>query len=104
MMMSQTTTLAIEMVHLVKRFDNFTAVNDLSLQVEAGEIFGLLGPNGSGKTTTVNMVSGLTTPTDGQVRVMGYDLRTHTRQVRQILGAVHQETALYEELSAWSNL
>jgi daunorubicin resistance ABC transporter ATP-binding subunit len=95
---------AIEMDHLVKRFGNFTAVDDLSLTVEPGEIFGLLGPNGSGKTTTVNMVSGLSAPTGGQVRVMGYDLRTHTRQVRQILGSVPQETALYEELSAWTNL
>jgi ABC-type multidrug transport system ATPase subunit len=72
--------------------------------VEPGEIFGLLGPNGSGKTTTVNMVSGLSIPTSGQVRVMDYDLRTQTRQVRQVLGTVHQETALYEELSAWRNL
>jgi daunorubicin resistance ABC transporter ATP-binding subunit len=97
-------TAAVEMVHLVKRFGNFTAVDDLSLIVEPGEIFGLLGPNGSGKTTTVNMVSGLSRPTRGQVRVMGYNLRTQTRQVRQVLGTVHQETALYEELSAWTNL
>ena len=96
--------VAIEMVHLVKRFGKSTAVDDLSLTVERGEIFGLLGPNGSGKTTTVNMISGLSAPTSGQVRVMGYDLGTHTRQVRQILGAVPQETALYEELSAWTNL
>jgi len=95
---------AIEMVHLVKRFGNFTAVDDLSLVVKPGEIFGLLGPNGSGKTTTVNMVSGLAAPTSGQVRVMGLELRAHTRQVRQILGSVPQETALYEELSAWANL
>ena len=95
---------AIEMDHLVKRFGDFTAVDDLSLIVEQGEIFGLLGPNGSGKTTTVNMLSGLSAPTSGQVRVMGYDLRTHTRQVRKILGSVPQETALYEELSAWTNL
>ncbi len=95
---------AIEMLHLVKRFGKFTAVDDLSLTVAEGEIFGLLGPNGSGKTTTVNMVSGLTAPSSGQVRVMGYDLRTHTRQVRQVLGSVPQETALYDELSAWANL
>jgi ABC-2 type transport system ATP-binding protein len=103
-MTSETIAAAIEIVHLVKRFGNFTAVDDLSLRVEPGEIFGLLGPNGSGKTTTVNMLSGLSVPTSGQVRVMGYDLRTQTRQVRQVLGTVHQETALYEELSAWRNL
>ena len=100
----QTMPAAVEIEHLVKRFGNFTAVDDLSLRVEPGEIFGLLGPNGSGKTTTVNMVSGLSIPTSGQVRVMDYDLRTQTRQVRQVLGTVHQETALYEELSAWRNL
>ena len=100
----QTITAAIEIVHLVKRFGNFTAVDDLSLRVESGEIFGLLGPNGSGKTTTANMVSVLSSPTSGEVHVMGYDLRTQTRQVRQVLGTVHQETALYEELSAWRNL
>ena len=102
--MANLNVASIEMVHLVKRFGNFTAVDDLSLIVEPGEIFGLLGPNGSGKTTTVNMISGLSAPTSGQVRVMGHDLRTQTRQVRQILGSVPQETALYEELSAWTNL
>ncbi|MGD0750589.1 MAG: ATP-binding cassette domain-containing protein [Anaerolineales bacterium] len=100
----KTNVASIEMVHLVKRFGNFTAVDDLSLTVEPGEIFGLLGPNGSGKTTTVNMISGLSAPTSGEVRVMGYGLGTHTRQVRQLLGSVPQETALYEELSAWTNL
>jgi ABC-2 type transport system ATP-binding protein len=102
--MTHTAAPAIEMIHLVKRFGKFTALDDLSLTVAEGEIFGLLGPNGSGKTTTVNLISGLTTPTGGQVRVMGYDLRTHTRQVRQLLGSVPQETALYDELSAWTNL
>jgi len=99
-----TTPLAIEMEHLVKRFGSFTAIDDLSLTVERGEIFGLLGPNGSGKTTTVNMISGLSTPTSGEVRVLGIDLRAQTRKVRRILGSVPQETALYEELSAWTNL
>jgi len=102
--MMNTNVAAIDMLHLVKRFGKFTAVDDLSLTVEPGEIFGLLGPNGSGKTTTVNMISGLSTPTSGEVRVMGYGLGAHTRQVRQILGSVPQETALYEELSAWTNL
>ena len=95
---------AIEIVHLVKRFGQITAVDDLSLTVELGEVFGLLGPNGSGKTTTVNLISGLAAPTSGQVRVMGFDMRTEATRVRQILGSVPQETALYEELSAWTNL
>jgi daunorubicin resistance ABC transporter ATP-binding subunit len=79
-------------------------VDHLSLTVQTGEIFGLLGPNGSGKTTTINMLSGLSTPTSGQVKVLGLDVRKQTRQVRQQLGAVPQETALYEELSAWANM
>ncbi len=95
---------AIEVKDLTKTFGSFCAVDHLSLSVRRGEIFGLLGPNGSGKTTTINMISGLSHPTSGEVRVMGYDVRHHSRQVRQILGSVPQETALYEELSAWTNM
>src|SRR5579859_7320074 len=95
---------AIEMIDLCKSFGSFRAVDHLSLTVRRGEIFGLLGPNGSGKTTTINMVSGLSVPTSGEVRVLGYDVRQQARQVRQLLGAVPQETALYEELSAWTNM
>jgi daunorubicin resistance ABC transporter ATP-binding subunit len=95
---------AIEIKDLVKQFGKLTAVDHLSLTVERCEIFGLLGPNGSGKTTIINMISGLTQPTSGEISVMGYDLRTHLRQVRRLLGAVPQETALYEELTAWDNM
>lgn len=95
---------AIEVKDLCKTFGTFQAVDHLSLTVRQGEIFGLLGPNGSGKTTTINMISGLSMPTSGEVRVMGYDVRRNARQVRQILGSVPQETALYEELSAWANM
>ena len=95
---------AIELIDLCKDFGRIRAVDHLSLTVRPGEIFGLLGPNGSGKTTTINMISGLTVPTSGDVRVLGYDVRHQARQVRQILGSVPQETALYEELSAWANL
>src|SRR5260370_12080556 len=95
---------AIEIKDLCKRFGSFVAVDHLSLSVQQGEIFGLLGPNGSGKTTTINMISGLSIPTSGEVRVMGYDVRHEARQVRQILGSVPQETALYEELSALANM
>src|SRR5579872_3568979 len=95
---------AIEITDLCKTFGSFKAVDNLTLTVKQGEIFGLLGPNGSGKTTTINMVSGLSLPTSGMVRVLGYDVRHNARQVRQILGSVPQETALYEELSAWTNM
>ena len=95
---------AIEIIALCKTFGSFKAVDNLTLTVKQGEIFGLLGPNGSGKTTTINMISGLSIPTSGTVHVLGYDVRHDARKVRQILGSVPQETALYEELSAWANM
>ena len=95
---------AIEIRDLSKTFGDFHAVDSLTLTVKQGEVFGLLGPNGSGKTTTINMISGLSVPTSGEVKVLGYDVRHNARAVRQILGAVPQETALYEELSAWTNM
>src|SRR5215470_3863714 len=81
---------AIEMIDLCKDFGKFRAVDHLTLTVQRGEIFGLLGPNGSGKTTTINMVSGLSVPSSGKVRVMGYDIPQDVRRMRQILGAVPQ--------------
>jgi daunorubicin resistance ABC transporter ATP-binding subunit len=95
---------AIELIDLCKDFGSFRAVDQLSLTVRRGEIFGLLGPNGSGKTTTINMISGLSVPTKGSVRVLGFDVRHQAREVRRLLGSVPQETALYEELTAWDNL
>ena len=95
---------AIELHALCKSFGALQALDHLTLSVEQGEIFGLLGPNGSGKTTSINLISGLSTPTSGKVQVMGYDVHRHARRIRQMLGAVPQETALYEELSAWDNL
>jgi ABC-2 type transport system ATP-binding protein len=95
---------AVEMTDLCKDFGSLRAVDHLSLTIEQGEIFGLLGPNGSGKTTTINMISGLSVPTEGSVRVMGYDVRHQGRQVRRLLGSIPQETALYEELTAWDNM
>ncbi|HET8913984.1 MAG TPA: ATP-binding cassette domain-containing protein [Ktedonobacteraceae bacterium] len=102
--LTDTTTPAIELRSVTKRFKDFVAVDQLSLTVKQGEIFGLLGPNGSGKTTIINMVSGLSSPTSGNIHVLGYDIRENVRKVRMLLGAVPQETALYEELSAWMNL
>jgi daunorubicin resistance ABC transporter ATP-binding subunit len=98
------TVAAIELRTLSKTFGQLRAVDRLTLTVEQGEIFGLLGPNGSGKTTTINLISGLVTPTSGEVQVMGYQMPRLARTIRQMLGTVPQETALYEELSAWDNL
>jgi ABC-2 type transport system ATP-binding protein len=96
--------VAIRINRLTKRFGNFTAIDNLSLIVKYGEIFGLLGPNGSGKTTTINIISGLSKPTSGQVIVLGNDITKDVHTVHASLGAVPQETALYEELSAWTNM
>src|SRR5215469_13266141 len=98
------TVAAIELRALSKTFGQLRAVDRLTLSVEQGGIFGLLGPNGSGKTTTINLISGLSTPTSGEVQVMGYEMPRCARTIRQMLGTVPQETALYEELSAWDNL
>ena len=95
---------AVQIDRLVKRFGAFTAVDHLSLEIPVGEILGLLGPNGSGKTTTINMISGLSSPTEGRVRVFGMDWEHHSRTIRSRLGSVPQETALFEELTAWTNL
>src|SRR5436853_3925776 len=94
MTLSQALSSAIEMIDLCKTFGTLRAVDHLTLSIQRGEIFGLLGPNGSGKTTTIDMLSGLSLPTSGKVRVMGYDVRRDARAVRQLLGAVPQETAL----------
>lgn len=96
--------VAIRIHKLTKRFGNLTAIDNLSLIVKHGEIFGLLGPNGSGKTTTINIISGLSKPTSGQVIVLGHDITKDVHAVHAALGAVPQETALYEELSAWANM
>jgi len=95
---------AIDLRNLSKHFGKFRAVDNFTLTVEQGQVFGLLGPNGSGKTTTINMISGLSLPTSGEIKIMGYDVRRDIRQIRQLLGVVPQETALYEELTAWANM
>ncbi len=95
---------AIEIKDLCKSFKAFHAIDHLTLTVQQGEIFGLLGPNGSGKTTTINMISGLSQPTSGEIRVLGYDVRHDLRKIRCLLGSVPQETALYDELTAWMNM
>jgi ABC-2 type transport system ATP-binding protein len=95
---------AIEMAALSKTFGTIKAVDQLTLTVGQGEIFGLLGPNGSGKTTTINMIAGLSVPTSGTVRVLGYQLPGHARQVKRLLGCVPQETALFEDLTAEHNM
>lgn len=96
--------VALDARDLCKSFGTRQVVDRLSLQIEPGEIFGLLGPNGSGKTTTINLLCGLLRPTSGSVHILGFDVCLQSMQARRVLGVVPQETALYEELSAWANL
>jgi ABC-2 type transport system ATP-binding protein len=94
----------LEARNLVKKYGDFTAVNDVNLAIQEGEILGLLGPNGAGKTTIISMITGLLEPTSGQISVDGLDLRTDTNAVKNKLGLVPQELALYPTLSARDNL
>ncbi|NYH43643.1 ABC-2 type transport system ATP-binding protein [Micromonospora jinlongensis] len=88
----------IEVTHLRKRYGDLTAVDDVSLTVEAGEIFGVLGPNGAGKTTTVECVAGLRVPDGGGVSVLGLDPRRDAAQLRQRVGVQLQESQLPDRL------
>ena len=90
--------------HLVKKFADFTAVNDISFEIEEGEIFSLLGPNGAGKTTSISMLSTLIAANSGDAFIGGHSVTREPMAVRQLIGVVPQEIALYEDLSARENL
>lgn len=90
--------------HLTKRFGDVTAVNDLTFDVARGENVGLLGPNGAGKTTTIQMILGLTTPTCGEIRVLGLDVRKHRRQILQRVNFSSAYISLPTNLTAGENL
>lgn len=94
----------IKIDHLTKTFDSIKAVDDISLEIEKGEIFGFLGPNGAGKTTTISMISGLLKPDSGKIYVDSMDLESNLRKIKKIMGVVPQDMAFYEELSAKENL
>src|SRR5881628_2676055 len=96
--------VAISAEHLVRRFGNFTAVNDVSFRVEKGEIFGFLGPNGSGKTTVIKMLTGLLPLSGGEASVEGLNVRTDAERVRERIGYMSQNFSLYPDLSVKENL
>lgn len=94
----------IETQDLSRRFGAFSAVESLSVSVEAGEVFGFLGPNGAGKTTVMRMLSALIAPTGGSARVVGYDVRTQGDAIRRRIGLLTESPGLYRKLSAQANL
>ena len=95
---------AVEVRSLTKRFDGFTAVDEVSFEVRPGEIVGYLGPNGSGKTTTIRMLLGILRPTSGRALVLGFDVSKEAEAIRARVGYMSQKFALYDELTAWENL
>ncbi len=100
-------SLIVEVKNLVKQYappDGITAVNDISFNIQRGEIFSLLGPNGAGKTTTISMMSCLLKPTGGTLLVNGHSVTDEAKKVKQVIGVVPQEIALYPAISAQENL
>ena len=91
----------IELIHLVKRFGDVIAVNDLSLTVNRGEFFAVLGPNAAGKTTTIKMLCGLIRPTAGLARVAGFDVQAQPLEVKRRLSYVPDFPFLYDKLTPW---
>ena len=94
----------IEVEHLVKRFGSFTAVNDLSFTVGEGEVFGLLGSNGAGKSTAIRMLCALLTPSAGSARVLGLDVGRDAEALKRRIGYMTQRFSLYEDLTVVQNL
>jgi ABC-2 type transport system ATP-binding protein len=96
--------LVLKTEQLTKRYRRRTAVHQLSLEVERGDIFGFLGQNGAGKSTTIRMALGLVRPTSGRVLLLGHDMRKHARRALQRVGAIVETPSFYENFSGWQNL
>jgi ABC-2 type transport system ATP-binding protein len=94
----------IRVENLTRRFGDFVAVDHINFQVEAGEVIGYLGPNGSGKTTTIRMLLGLLAPTEGRATVLGFDAFSQSEEVRKRAGYMSQKFAIYDDLTVLENL
>lgn len=99
-----TDNLVITARNLTKRFGDFTAVDNISFEVRAGEIFGFLGANGAGKTTAMRMLCGLSNPTSGEATVAGLDLARNADKIKRRIGYMSQRFSLYEDLKVWENI
>ena len=102
--MNRASDIIIDVHGLTKKFDGRAVVRNLSLQVKRGTIYGFLGPNGSGKTTTIRMLCGLLTPDEGTGTCLGYDIRTETEKIKRQVGYMTQRFSLYQDLSVKENL
>ena len=94
----------IHIQNLVKKYGDVSAVDDISLDVQAGEIFAFLGPNGAGKTTTIKMLTTLLSPTSGSILIDGLDPIAHSTDVRRRFGIVFQDPSLDQERTAYENM
>jgi ABC-2 type transport system ATP-binding protein len=94
----------IRVEHVVKKFGDFTAVDDISFEVQTGEIFAFLGPNGAGKTTTIKMLTTLLQPTSGTMEINGLNPAVQQAEVRKQFGIVFQDPSLDQDLTAWENM
>src|SRR5689334_13183587 len=95
---------AVRIEKLVKRFGDFVAVDDVSIDVARGEIFGFLGPNGAGKSTTIRILCGLLAPTSGRATVHGFDVATQAEEIRQNIGYMSQKFSLYDDMTVEENI
>src|SRR5450432_3580159 len=94
----------IELLNVIKKFAGRVAVDDLSFTVPAGEIFGLLGHNGAGKSTAIGMMLGQVWPTAGEIKICGFDVAAQRQKALQNVGAIFETSVFYDYLSAWRNL
>jgi len=100
----QSSEVAVSTTRLRKTFGSLVAVESLDLEIERGEVFGLLGPNGSGKTTTIRMLTGLMQPTSGEAIVVGFDVRREAEAIRRNIGYMSQRFGLYDDLTITENI
>lgn len=90
----------IELINITKQYNNTTVVDELNLEIKTGEIVGIIGHNGAGKSTTMKMIAGLVEPTSGEIRVMGHDMQKNNTKVKQKIGYLPEDSPLYEAMTA----